>query len=88
MLGDGRDSEVVGVVDNGGGESRGAGGRISGGTNWCEADRIWVGCAGGFGLGAEAGDGLPVVFARLIVEPLGERHEEEAAESFGVAFVE
>ena len=39
-------------------------------------------------MSAEAGDGLPVVFARLIGEPLRKRHEKETAESFGVAFVE
>ena len=88
MMGDGRDSEVVWVVDNGGGESRGAGGRISGGTNRCEADGVGVVGAGSFGLGAETGDGLPVVFARLIGEPLRERHKEETAERFGVALIE
>ena len=39
-------------------------------------------------MGAESGDGLPVVFARLGVEPLRKRHEEKAAERFGVALVE
>ena len=71
------------MVDEGGGGESWIGGRIGIGREWCGA----VG-ASGFGLGAEAGDGLPVVLARLKGEPLRQRHEEEAAEGLGVRLVE
>ena len=72
-------SKVMGMVVGGGsGDDRIGGGRRRG----------WIGRIGGFGLGAEAGDGLPVVFARLKGEPLWQRHKEKTAESFGVRLVE
>src|SRR5208282_2189269 len=70
-------SEVVGMV-----VASGRGDGWVGGGGWRSR------CVIRFGLGAEAGDGLPVVLAWLIREPLRQRHEEEAAESFGVGLVE
>jgi hypothetical protein len=74
-----RDSEIVGAIDEGGGAERGVG-----------RGRSWDGIVGvgSFSLGAEAGDGLPVVLARLKGEPLRQGHDEESAESLGVRLVE
>jgi hypothetical protein len=76
---DGRVSEILRMVEEGG---RG-GGWIGGGRRRDGAVGV-----GSFGLGAEAGDGLPVVLARLKGEPLRQGHDEEAAEGLGVRLVE